>query len=139
MNVRLVLAALNLTLVGLAFAVLHPTDIPLHWAGYPLIASPCLLLLLAAHLSRQNDTPIRHGVTTAAVLVLLANLYLLEEFVRYRLFFTGIRPGPFRFGPVGADALAVAQYPTTLTALVPAAVGWWQRRQDRLADPDADA
>ena len=90
---------------------------------------PVCWLLVARWLSRHDDTAGRHAVTTAALVVLVATI---GPFTAVHWWWPGLAEELVTYSPLATG-------PAVFTALVPAAVGWWQRRQDRLADPDADA
>ena len=90
---------------------------------------PACWLLVAGWLSRHDRTAGRHAVTTASMVVLAA---ALGPFTVVHWWWPAWAEGLWTYSPLATG-------PAVLTALVLAAVGWWQRRQDRLADPDADA
>jgi hypothetical protein len=98
---------------------------------------PVGLLVLAGWLSRGDRTPGRHATTAAAVLVLVL-LTLLVWCQAVRTPVVVMPPLPGWVNKV-MERFPILTLPAVLTALVPAVVGWWQRRRDRLADPVADA
>lgn len=97
-----------------------------HTLAAAKLVVPVFWLVVAGWLSRHDGTTGRHAVTTAALVLLVAAF------------------GPFTvvhwWWPDRAEELVtyspLATGPAVLTALVPAAIGWWQRRQDPSAEDE---
>jgi putative intracellular protease/amidase len=128
-------AALTVLHVVLGLAIVGPAAV----GPWPLfvVTAPSSWLLVAGWLARHDTTAGRHAVSFAGLTVLLvqgANLAVLLT----------TRGGqPLSPWLDWARPLTVASHwvsgPAVFTALAPAAVGWWQRRRERLAADDPDA
>ncbi len=94
---------------------------------------PPVWLLVASLCNLDEPGHAAYGVTTAALLCLPLNAWLAMEVGGH---WTGWRFMPPM--PLGWIEAVLVQFPVALVALVPSALGWWQRRQDRLA-ADANA
>ena len=120
--------AAGLFAVGYAFWR-HPDNI----LGYPLdavmLVGPAMWLVVAAMLSCGDRTPTRLTVTVAAGLTAVLQAEELAFWLDDDWMLSAAHNATR--GMKHAPALLA------VAAVVPAAVGWWQRRHERLAaDPD---
>ncbi len=117
-------------------AIYRPGVLSLMWRDVAVFNLPAILIVVAAGLSYQRRSPARYTVVVAGLLAAVGEVCGLD-------FWFG-RPLASVVGPEAVVAvhnrLAIIpwSYLIALAALVPAAVGRWQRRQDRL-DDDSDA
>jgi hypothetical protein len=125
--------ALNLAAFGLFldFKVFSPGP---RWEIVVLRLVPAVWLLAAAWLARAEDSVASYAVSTACFVSAAMNgLWLWVVLADRNGSLNGLPP----FLIVAHNNMTYSQLPVVLTAIVPAAVGWWQRRRERLADdPD---
>lgn len=129
-RVSLVIATLSGVLVGAAIWLIVATGSAKPATAF--MALPAIWLWAAAMLNRDEVEHTAYGVTTAAGFCLTLNLLMVAELWN--------RPNgpPLLVGtPLAGEVKVLAQLPLALTALIPAAIGWWQRQQDRLADDES--
>lgn len=136
LGLAVVLTLVNLGLLATGYgiaAAMNPRSAAREWLSFVVFAAPTVCLVGAGWVGR--GTPRRRVVTAAGVVCLSANLALLARVVGI----SGLLGREDVLVPswvlAGTWVTAVA---AGMAAAAAAAIGWWQRRQDRLADPDAD-
>jgi hypothetical protein len=128
LTVVLALAAVVMVCVALADALYtQPSAFVTHWPWLVLRFGPPVWLLVAAWLARWEATPARYAVLLAVGFTLVIHAVWFGTLVNTGF---GNRTGVALTSWYWSFYASVQQAPALLavTAFVPAAIGWWQRR-----------